>query len=629
MRNFVYLIPLFPLLGSLTLMAFGKKLGYPKAGWIGFAAVGSAFLATVVTWLGLLLRDSFFRQETKVAFDWITVGQFNVDVAFLLDPLSLTMTLFVTGVSSLIHLYSIAYMKDDSRYHQFFVYMNLFVFSMIVLVLADNFLLLFLGWEGVGACSYLLVGFWFEKASAATAAKKAFIVNRIGDVGLLLGMFLIFNTFGTLTFLGEAGVFPQVAFPPEATITAIALLLFVGAIGKSAQLPLHVWLPDAMEGPTPVSALIHAATMVTAGVYLMARCAPMLEVSSTAALVVAIVGIASAFFAATIACAQNDIKKVLAYSTMSQLGYMFAAVGASAYVAGIFHMVTHAFFKALLFLCAGAVIHALHEQQDLKKMGNLRKYLPVTYVAFLIGWLAICGIPPFAGFWSKDEILLSLWDFNIVIWAFGIFTVFLTAYYMSRLFFLTFYGKDRWKDDLHDAKPHEGSKLMTIPIVILAGLSAVGGLLNVALPGFNHVLEHFFELMFGEFGHAQVSSSVEFKLAAISVVVALSGIATAWLVARAGRPWPAKLEPKVLARAWFVDPLYELLFAKPGKLLANWSAFFIDNKVVDGAVNGSAKTVGFTATGMRKLQSGYLRSYALTIAGGTMLILVWALVRSA
>ncbi len=333
------------------------------------------------------------------------------------------MVLFVTGVSALIHLYSIGYMKRDERFHQFFVYLNLFVFSMIILVLANNFLLLFLGWEGVGACSYFLVGFWFERSTAATAAKKAFIVNRVGDAGLLLGMFVIFNSLGTLTFMGDYGVLQQVGLLDPHVVTAMALLLLVGAVGKSAQLPLHVWLPDAMEGPTPVSALIHAATMVTAGVYLMARVAPMLAISHTAALTVAIVGIASAVFAATVACAQNDIKRVLAYSTMSQLGYMFAAIGAGGYVAGVFHMVTHAFFKALLFLGAGAVIHALHEEQDLKKMGNLRKYLPITYVAFFIGWLAISGIPPFAGFWSKDDVLLSLWDYNKALWGLGIFTV--------------------------------------------------------------------------------------------------------------------------------------------------------------------------------------------------------------
>ena len=378
-------------------------------------------------------------------------------VGFLVDPLSITMALFVTGIGALIHLYAVGYMHGDERYHQFFVYLNLFGFSMLMLVLADNFLLTFLGWEGVGVCSYFLVSFWFERSTAAVAGKKAFVTNRIGDFGFMIAMFLIFSAFGSLDYLDTLHLAPELA---AGTATAIALLLFLGACGKSAQLPLYVWLPDAMEGPTPVSALIHAATMVTAGVYLMVRTSPFLAAAPDVPWVIAIVGVATALFAATIACAQNDIKKVLAYSTISQLGYMFLAVGCGAYVAAIFHMVTHAFFKALLFLGAGSVIHGMHDEQDMKKMGALRKLLPVTSFTFIIGWLAIAGVPPFSGFWSKDDILLNAWEKSPILWAVGLLTALLTAYYMSRQVFLVFYGKERWT---HAADPETPGEAVAEP----------------------------------------------------------------------------------------------------------------------------------------------------------------------
>jgi len=642
-------IPAFPLVGFLLLTFFGKRLGQPKAGWLGSGAVGLSFLATLVVHLGLLshISEAGNRQHTVHLFDWLSVAGINADAALLVDPLSVTMALFVTGVSMLIHIYSVGYMKDDPRFHQFFAYMNLFVFSMLVLVMADNFVLLFLGWEGVGACSYLLVGFWFERKSAATAAKKAFIVNRIGDVGLLLGMFLLYNAVGTFTFFvdGGAGALQQSEAIAGSTLTAIALLLFVGAVGKSAQLPLFVWLPDAMEGPTPVSALIHAATMVTAGVYLMVRAAPLLDASSTALMTVAVVGALSALFAATVACAQNDIKRVLAYSTMSQLGYMFLAVGVGAYSVGIFHMVTHAFFKALLFMSAGVVIHALADQQDLKKMGSLRRYLPYTYACVIIGGLAISGIPPLSGFWSKDEVLLSAWDENKALWAVGIVTVFLTAYYMSRLVFLAFEGRERWRTASGDnasvgtkakeepvadhhggGDPHESPRVMLIPMFVLAFLSVVAGVLN--LPG-SSALRNFLEPVLGGLGHhPELATSLEVTLALVSVAVAIAGIAAAWLIGRKSAPWPQSLEPRLLARAWFIDPLYSLIFEKPGAVLARWSAFAIDDRVIDGVVNGSARLVGATGSGLRRLQSGYVRSYALSIAGGTAVILLWVLVRS-
>ncbi len=642
------LIPALPLLGFFVLTFFGKRMGEPLSGYVGFAAVAGSFLAAVVTFFQLKSHSGEERRHTVELFQWIQSGNFDVGASLLLDPLSLTMVLFVTGVSALIHLYSVKYMHGDARFHQFFVYLNLFVFSMIMLVLADNLLLLFLGWEGVGACSYLLVGFWFERNTAATAAKKAFIVNRVGDVGLMLAMFVTFAAFGTLTFFTENGT-GFLDAPTQAssgTLTAIALLLFVGAIGKSAQLPLFVWLPDAMEGPTPVSALIHAATMVTAGVYLMARAAPILSQSHEAALVVACVGALSALFAATIACAQDDIKRVLAYSTMSQLGYMFLAIGAGAYVAGLFHMVTHAFFKALLFLAAGAVIHALHDQQDLKKMGNLRKYLPWTLWLFGAGWLAISAIPPLAGFWSKDEILLAAWEYNKALYAIGALTAVLTAYYMSRLFFLAFFGKDRWKDKAVKSKtkkeeppaakaqlgsktPHESPRLMLIPMVILAVLSVFGGLLLNAPVPFNHPLAHWLEPVLGAFEHhTKASTDTKWILAAVSVALSLLGIGLAYLVAKRSPLWPKSLEPKFLARAWFVDPLYSLIFEKPGYALAKVSAAF-DDKVIDGAVDGSAKVIGATGGGLRRLQTGFVRSYGVSITLGAALLLVWAFVRSA
>lgn len=643
MDNAVYFIPAFPLLGFAILVLFGKKLGDPKAGYVGFAAVFLSFLATLVTWLELRTHDPRLHVNNHYdIFTWMQVGGLDVHASLLVDPLSMTMALFVTGVSSLIHLYSIGYMKGDSRFHQFFVYLNLFVFSMIMLVLGDNFVVLFLGWEGVGACSYFLVGFWFERKSAATAAKKAFIVNRIGDVGLLLGMFVAVYATGSLTYTNETGngVLDQLSMLPEGTVTAIALLLFIGAIGKSAQLPLFVWLPDAMEGPTPVSALIHAATMVTAGVYLMARVSPMLEISSTAAMTVAVVGAVSALFAATIACAQKDIKRVLAYSTMSQLGYMFLAVGAGLVSAGVFHMITHAFFKALLFLSAGAVIHALHEEQNLKNMGNLRKYIPVTFGVFLIGWLAISGIPPFAGFWSKDEVLLAAWEYNKILFGIALFTAVLTAYYMSRLFFLAFFGKDRWKNKPepaeiteHDAhhdknfKPHESPRLMLFPMIVLAILSVVGGFLQVSFGPYPDRLANFLEPLLHH-GEHHASTSLKWGLAAAGISAAVIGIFAAFLVARASELWLKSLEPKVLGRAWYVDTIYEWLFARPGKALATFFSSVVDRLVIDGLVNGSARAVGVAGTGLRRAQSGYVRSYVVTIVGGTILVLVWALVRS-
>ena len=438
MVDLVWLIPTFPLLGFLTLICLGKSVREPIAGWLATTAMAGSFLSVLLVFIGMLLEKNENRQTVFTLFDWIPAGDFKVDIGFLADPLSITMCLFITGVGTLIHLYSIGYMHGDSDFNRFFTYLNLFAFSMLVLVLGDNLLLTFLGWEGVGACSYLLISFWFRDRANATAGKKAFITNRVGDWGFMVAMFLIFFNFGSLQYLEIFNILEsnQIA---KTTTTFIVLMLFVGAMGKSAQFPLYLWLPDAMAGPTPVSALIHAATMVTSGVYLLIRVNPiMVEASTWSTGLIAWVGVGTALFAASIAVAQTDIKKVLAYSTVSQLGYMVLAVGCGAYTAAIFHMITHAFFKALLFLGAGSVIHGMDGEQDLRRYGGLRSLMPITAGTFIIGWLAIAGVPPFSGFWSKDEILAFAWNKSPLLWIIGIVTALLTAFYMTRQVVLTF-----------------------------------------------------------------------------------------------------------------------------------------------------------------------------------------------
>ena len=658
-------IPLLPLVGFLVLVAVGRRAGDPAAGWIGTGAVGASFLCTVVAFAELVGKDHDARHVTDHLFTWISAGGFRVEAGLLLDPLSVTMALFVTGVGFLIHLYSIGYMKGDERYPRFFVYLNLFVFSMLVLVLGDSLLLTFVGWEGVGACSYLLISFWFERESAASAGKKAFVVNRVGDFGFMIAMFLSFATFGTLEY---AGILEGAESASHTTLSAIALLLFVGACGKSAQLPLFVWLPDAMEGPTPVSALIHAATMVTAGVYLMARVAPMLALTDDVATTIAVVGAATAFFAATVACAQDDIKRVLAYSTISQLGYMFLAVGSGAYVAAIFHMVTHAFFKALLFLGAGSVIHGLHDEQDMKRMGALRKWMPVTSATFIIGWLAIAGVPPFAGFWSKDDILLAAYDKSVLLWAVGLVTALLTAYYMSRQVFLVFYGGERWRsvpehdkgeltepepvgagtgakvaaapagsgadDDGHGGhgahgggEPHESPWLMAAPLVVLAALAVVAGIINLPFDGWHH-LEHWLEPVFGEALHeTDATGGEKVRLALFATAAAAAGIAVAYTIFFRQRRVDG-YEPAVLKRAWGIDALYSAVIETPGRALSAFAAYVIDARVIDGVVNGTGTIVRLGGGVLRKVQTGYVRNYALGVAFGATVLLGWVMVRS-
>ncbi|TML93407.1 MAG: NADH-quinone oxidoreductase subunit L [Actinobacteria bacterium] len=617
-----WLIPALPLAGFVLLLVFGRRLGDPWAGWLATAMTTAAFAVSIVMFASLHGRAGNDRSFTHELFTWLPVGRLQVKAGLLVDPLSITMALFITGVGALIHLYSVGYMHGDESYPRFFVYLNLFAFSMLVLVLADSFLLSFLGWEGVGACSYFLISFWFERDTAASAGKKAFVTNRVGDFGFMIAMFLMFSALGSLQY---GVVLTGAATLSKTTATAIALLLFLGAVGKSAQLPLYVWLPDAMEGPTPVSALIHAATMVTAGVYLMCRISPILVLAPGALTIIATVGALTALFAATIACAQNDIKRVLAYSTISQLGYMFLAVGSGAYVAAVFHMVTHAFFKALLFLGAGSVIHGLHDEQDMKRMGNLRRYLPITSATFIVGWLAIAGIPPFAGFWSKDEILANAFDTNKLLWLVGVVTALLTAYYMSRQVFMVFYGEERERE--HASEPHESPWTMTLPLVVLAGLSFLGGLLNLPWKS-TEFLRKWLEPVFGERLHAlDVPAGTLWALAIGTVVLGVVGIGIAGGVYLRHRVPEDRMEPLVLRRAWYVDAAYAAAIDGPGRLLSTWSAYVIDLKVVDGAVNGVGTLVRATGDRLRRVQTGYVRNYALGVVIGAVLVLGWVVTR--
>ena len=491
---------------------------------------------------------------------------------------------------------------------------------MLMLVLGENLVVTFLGWEGVGTCSYLLISFWHERPTAATAGKKAFVTNRIGDFGFMIATFLLWTTLGTVSYAGLAAGAPALA---TGTATAASLLLLLAAAGKSAQLPLYVWLPDAMEGPTPVSAMVHAATMVTAGVYLMVRLNPVLDASDWALPVIAIVGAATALFAALAAVAQHDIKRVLAYSTVSQLGYMFLAIGSGAYVAAIFHVVTHAFFKGLLFLGSGSVIHGLGDEQDMRRMGALRAVMPVTAATFIVGWLAIAGVPPLSGFWSKDEILLAAWEQHWLLWVVGLITALLTAYYMSRQTFLVFFGGQRWDDGAH---PHESPATMTLPLVLLAGAAAIGGIMNLPLVGDWLVLEHFLEPVLAHPHHFTSGTGTKVGLALVAVVAALGGIAfaiRAWLQARIPTD---KLEPALLENVFYVDSTISNFVGGPGTK-AFEAAATADRRFVDGAVNGVARLVRMLGEAVRPLQSGYLRHYASGVAVGAIILVVWLALR--
>lgn len=638
LADLMWLVPLLPLLGFLFLVTFGRRLGEPLAGWVATLAMAGSFVASVVVFVGLMARDEADRFAQLTLFDWVPAGDLNVSMGFLADPLSVTMILFITGIATLIHLYSIGYMHGDPNFSKFFVYLNLFAFSMLMLVLGDNLLLTFLGWEGVGACSYFLISFWFSDEANASAGKKAFITNRVGDFGFMLATFLCFLVFGSITY-GEMFSAPAGSLAPV-TASAIVLLLLVGAAGKSAQFPLYLWLPDAMAGPTPVSALIHAATMVTSGIYLLTRMNPIIALAHDwVPDVIAWVGLFTALFAATIAVAQNDIKKVLAYSTVSQLGFMFVAVGSGLYVAAIFHMITHAFFKALLFLGSGSVIHGMDNDQDMRNYGGLRKLMPITAGTFIIGWLAISGIPPFSGFWSKDEVLLGAFNNNRVLWLLLLLAALLTAFYMSRLVYLTFFGPRRWTDEAHgdhdDAEagpdelvlphrhPHESPWTMWLPLVVLAGLAAVAGVLNLPFSSDLKYLEHWlYPSLFGNEVHVTVSSGGKWILAIIAIVGAFLGVTMARIRYGDRRAAEYLDESPILARGWGYDGAVSAFMGGPGRSLFNSFTRF-DGSVVDGMVNVVPRLVHRLGGLLRRAQTGLVRSYAVGILAGAVALLAY------
>lgn len=632
MLDLVWLIPAFPLAGFLTLVLLGRRLGEPTAGWLATAAMFGSFITTVVVFLGLVDLPGDERLFTQALFDWVPAGNLSVKAGFLVDPLSITMALFVTGVASFIHLYSVGYMHGDRDFSKFFIYLNLFAFSMLILVLGENLLMTFLGWEGVGTCSYLLISFWFDNEANASAGKKAFVTNRIGDWGFLVGMFLTFVTVGSLSYVdviaaATAGNILAV------TATGMALMLFVGAIGKSAQLPLFVWLPDAMAGPTPVSALIHAATMVTAGLYLFIRISPVVAASyGWVPDVIAWVGVLTALVAATIAVSQNDIKKVLAYSTVSQLGFMFFAIGSGAYVAALFHVITHAFFKALLFLGSGSVIHGMNDDQDMRHMGGLAKFMPITAGTFIVGWLAIAGIPPFSGFWSKDEILLYAYGNSKAIWLLGSIAALLTAFYMSRQVFMVFFGKARWEGDTEnfpeDFKPHESPWTMTLPLVVLAVAALAGGALNLPFTHKLHFLGNWLEpSLYGNEAVLTMSTGTKLMVAGISIVLAVLGVVIAYLVYLKERIPAEPFEQDAFAKGWWIDSSITAFAGGPGRKL--WEAFaWFDRNVIDGIVNGVAAGVRAGGSAIRVVQTGFVRTYALGIGVGVIFVGAWLLTRA-
>ncbi|MFN2371210.1 MAG: NADH-quinone oxidoreductase subunit L [Candidatus Krumholzibacteriia bacterium] len=638
-------IVLAPLLGAALIGLLNRRLPRRVAGLLACATVGLSFALSVVVFVRMLGLDPEHRRLTDLLASWLAYGNLRIDIGFAMDQLSAVMALVVTGVGFLIHVYSLGYMAHDDGFRRFFAYLNLFIFAMMTLVLGENLVMLFVGWEGVGLCSYLLISFWFDSEANAAAGKKAFVVNRIGDFGFLLGMFLIGVTLLPHLAPGE-GVFSFAVMQHHAPLlapvaTAIGLLLFLGATGKSAQIPLYVWLPDAMAGPTPVSALIHAATMVTAGVYMIARMNFLYVLTPTAMAVVAAVGAATAIFAGTIALAQNDIKKVLAYSTVSQLGYMMLACGVGAFAMGIFHVMTHAFFKALLFLGSGSVIHAMSNEQDMRVMGGLRSKLPVTWWTFLVGTLAIAGVFPLAGFFSKDEILWKTWSSgNTVLWVIGFLAAGLTAFYMMRLVSLTFFGTNRASEEVRH-HIHESPATMTVPLVILAVLSIVGGWVGIpAFMGGGAHFEHWLEPVFAGGHAAQAQGAVhavhdttmEWILAGASVAWGLLGLLLGWIVytrrlavAEAGRRFAGGLVHRVLENKYYVDEAYDGAFIRPGYRLSRtvlWKG--VDAGLIDGLlVNGTALAVAVVASVLRLFQNGMVRFYAWSITAGLAVFVLY------
>ena len=623
MESYIWLIPLLPLAAFGFNFFFGKGRSEPLITVIAAGSVALSFLLSILVFLQV---GSGTHLDWNL-YTWIDSGNFDISIGFYVDEMAAIMLLVVTGVSLLVHIYSRGYMHGDPGYYRFFAYLPLFTFSMLMLVLANNFLQLYFFWEAVGLCSYLLIGFWYERPSASFAALKAFLVNRVGDFGFGLGIIFTFVTFGTLSY---ASVFERADTASTSVLTAITLLLFMGAMGKSAQWPLHVWLPDAMEGPTPVSALIHAATMVTAGVYMVARANPLFEAAQGTLTIVAVVGLVTALLGATIGIVQNDIKRVMAYSTISQLGYMFFALGIGAYVSAIFHLFTHAFFKALLFLGAGSVMHAMNGETDMQKMGGLRRYMPHTFATLTIGGLALAGVPPLAGFWSKDEILGTAFiDHKYWIYALGTLASFFTAFYITRLIALTFLGSPRF--DEHEIHPHESPSVMTIPLWVLAVLSVVAGFVGV--PPENGFIHSFLSGVFEhgeEAAHAGGFSAEVLVLMAVATLVAIAGILLAlgvyyWQIPSLNpKVWGERLSfvYRLLWNKYYFDDLYDVWFVRSTKALGN-AMWFVDSEGVDGAVNGVAKGVSTSSTLLRKIQTGFVGNYALMICIGMVLVVAY------
>ena len=632
MTEIFWLIPFVPALSTFILAVFGRIL--PKK-WVSFQACFSVFFSfviAVISFIGLLQTSHDKVPLIKTLFSWIRAGSFEANLSLQLDPLSAVMALVVSGVGFIIHVYSVGYMSEDEGYTRYFTYLNLFTFAMLILVMSSNLVMMFIGWEGVGLCSYLLIGFWFEKHTAASAGKKAFIVNRIGDAGFLLGIFFTLILIGSFEFTAINETISGGGLTQGAA-TLIAILFFVGATGKSAQIPLYVWLPDAMEGPTPVSALIHAATMVTAGVYMVSRLNILYTFSDVAAQIVAVVGALTAVYAATMALTQNDIKRVLAYSTISQIGYMFIGCGVGAYAAGMFHLYTHAFFKSLLFLAAGSVMHALSGELNMQKMGGLRKYLPRTYPTFLIGAVAIAGVPFFSGFFSKDAILTQAFaQGQYFVWALGLMGAIMTAFYMFRLIFLTFHGEERLepaaKEHLHESPP-----MMTVPLMILAFFSVVAGYVGLPIVlGKNvNLFDRFLEPVIKAHHEHHLTLGTEWILILASVAVALFGIYLAYIFYIKNPQIPRDLIRrfpfiyKLLYNKYYVDEIYEAAFINTTVKGSELIYDHFDLKVIDGALNGTAAATNFSGKIMAYLQSGLLKDYALVFLFGAALFLGYLL----
>lgn len=628
MEQLVYLIPLFPLLSFVIIAMLGKQL--PKS-VTTFLAPGSVLASFIVA---LIIFSSPAKSNNAVTvplFSWFNVGDFHADFSFLVDGLSLIFTLVITGVGFLIHVYSTGYMHDEKDYNRYFSYLNLFVFFMLLLVLGDNFLLMFVGWEGVGLCSYLLIGFWFRNIDYSNAANKAFIMNRIGDLGFLLGIILLFGVFGSINYhhvFAEAG---RVVIDGK-LITWITLLLFIGAMGKSAQIPLYTWLPDAMAGPTPVSALIHAATMVTAGIYMVARCSVLFSMSEFTMQMIAVVGIVTSLVAASIALFQNDIKKVLAYSTVSQLGLIFCALGVGAFSAGVFHVVTHAFFKALLFLGAGSVIHGMSGDQDIRNMGGLKKKMPITFITFLIATIAISGIPPFAGFFSKDQMLAEIFQHNKLLFILALIASLMTTFYMFRLLFLTFYGEFRG-NTIQKNHVHESPKSMTAPLIILAVLSVVGGFIGFPhklgnVFHIHHWLDHYLSGVL-VMNSPEITLNTELGLMAMTIVLILIVIGIAWKLFIAKRQIPENDEAplpllkEIIYHKYYVDEIYEAIIIKPLDRISKLTYSFIERSGIDALVNGIGASVLNWSQLFRLTQTGGLGFYVITMVIGIILLFIF------